>query len=382
MNRWTQLVHFNPNPGDPHRPNVTPIYQTATFAQEEAGVYGTYDYTRSGNPTRSIVEQQLAQLESSQFAFTFSTGMTAITALIGLLHQGDHIIAGDDLYGGTHRLLTKRIAQRGLDVSFIDTSDISACKKVIKSNTKLILIETPSNPLQKISDIRQLAALAHENAAWLAVDNTLLSPWLQQPLTLGADFVIHSATKHLAGHSDVSAGVIMVNQPTLAEQLAFIQNAEGGGLAPFESWLLLRGLKTLGLRIERQQNTAHKIAQYLLKNPAVTCVYYPTLSNHPGAEIHSTQATGGGTVISFATHSTELSTQLVNRTALFTTSVSFGSLSSLISLPCEMSHAAVADQHRLFGKNLVRLSIGIEDSEDLIADLEQAFQFNLTRTLL
>ncbi len=372
MNRWTQLVQFDTNPGDPYRPNSTPIYQTATFAQELTGEPNKYDYTRSGNPTRTVLEQQIAQLERGKYAFTFTSGMAALTVIIGLLHQGQHIIAGDDLYGGTHRLLSKRLSQRGIEFSLVDTTNLCAVKQALRPNTRLIIIETPSNPLQKITDIHQLAALAHENNALLAVDNTFLSPWLQQPLLLGADIVVHSATKHLSGHSDVTAGVIITNHEELAETIAFIQNAEGSALAPFDSWLLLRGLKTLGLRIERQQNTAIKIVEYLKNHPSIRKIYYPTFSDHPGSDLHHKQAKGGGAIISFETGSPSLSYQILEKTRLFTTSVSFGSLKSLINLPGDMSHASVATEQRIFPPDLIRLSIGIEDADDLITDLSQA----------
>ncbi|HVV68842.1 MAG TPA: PLP-dependent transferase [Gammaproteobacteria bacterium] len=371
MKRWTQLVHFNPNPGDPYHPNCTPIYQTATFAQKSPEM-DLYDYTRSGNPTRTVLEQQLARLEGGTSAFTFASGMAALTAIIGLLSYGDHIIAGDDLYGGTHRLLSQRLPQRGLQSTLVDTTDLNAVANALRPETRMILIETPSNPLQKISDIKALAQLAHAQGAQLVVDNTFLSPWLQQPLSLGADIVIHSATKHLSGHSDVTAGVIIVNNLDTADRIAFIQNAEGSALAPFECWLLLKGLKTLGLRVERQQNTAEKIVTYLQNHPLIKKVYYPTLASHPGVDIQKRQAEGGGTVISFATGSAKLSSRLVQSTQLFIKSVSFGSLTSLISLPCAMSHASVASEQRLFAADLVRISIGIEDAEDLILDLEQA----------
>ncbi len=372
MKRSTQLVHFDPNPGDPHRPNCTPLYQTATFALQSIEGADKYDYSRSGNPTRSILEQQVAQLESGNFGFAFASGMAAINAVTGLLSCGDHIIACDDLYGGTHRLLSQRLPQRGLHHSLVDTTDIAAVARALRPETRLILIETPSNPLQKISDIAALANLAHQHEALLVVDNTFLSPWLQQPLLLGADIVIHSATKHLSGHSDVTAGVIIVNNTDLADQLAFIQNAEGSALAPFECWLLLKGLKTLGLRVERQQNTAEKLAIFLQNHPQIKQVYYPTLATHPGCEIQKRQATGGGTVISFTTASAKLSHNLVQSTQLFVKSVSFGSLTSLISLPCVMSHASVIAEQRQFAADLVRVSVGIEDPEDLISDLEQA----------
>lgn len=372
MNRWTQLVQFDPCPGDHFHSNSTPIYQTATFAQS-LDRDCLYDYSRSKNPTRSIVEQQIAKLEGGDYAFAFNSGMAALVAIIGLIQCGDHIIAGDDLYGGTYRLLSQRLAGRGIDFTLVDTTDLQAVAKAITPKTRLILIETPSNPLQKISSIHSLADLAHNNNALLVIDNTFLSPWLQQPLLLGADIVLHSATKHLSGHSDVTAGVIVTNKSDLAAKLAFIQNAEGAALAPFECWLLLRGLKTLGLRIEREQDTAIKIAHYLKDHPAVKNIYYPGLNNHPGHTIHQKQALGPGSVISFETESYDFAKRFVANTQLFILSVSFGSLNSLISLPCQMSHAPVPTNECGLTNNLIRLSIGIEDADDLIGDLHQAF---------
>ncbi len=373
MNRWTQLVHFNPNPGDPHCPNTTPIYQTATFAQSSASEFGQYDYTRSGNPTRTVLESQIAQLESAQHGFVFASGMAALNAIIGLLDSDDHIIASDDLYGGTYRMLSKRLVSRQLNYTLVDTSDLKAIKSNLTTRTKLILIETPSNPTQKISDIEAISKLAHQYGIIFVVDNTFLSPWLQQPLLLGADLVVHSATKHLSGHSDVTAGSIATNNDTLAEKIKFIQNADGTALSPFESWLLIRGIKTLGLRIERQQHNAEKIVAYLKNNSKVKQVFYAGLPEHPNFSIHQQQAKGGGSVIGFTTGCSKLSNHLVEKTKLFTISVSFGSVSSLISLPSSMSHASIQKEAQPFESNLIRLSIGIESVDDLIDDLENAF---------
>ncbi len=375
MKKWTELVQFDPSPNDPFRANSTPIYQTATFAQE-IDELNAYDYTRSGNPTRDVVQQQIAKLEKGQQGFVFNSGMAALTSLMGLLEQGDHVIASRDLYGGTHRLLSQRLPQRGITYTLVDTTDIAAVAAVFLPTTRLLLIETPSNPLQKISDIQKLGTLAHENKAYFAVDNTFLSPWLQKPLLLGADIVIHSATKHLGGHSDITAGVIVVKDPKIAEKIAFIQNAEGTALAPFECWLLLRGLKTLGLRIERQQQIATDIANYLKQHDFIKKVYYPGLIDHPHHDLHFYQARGAGTVISFETGSLELSKNIIRRVQLFTLSVSFGSLNSLINLPCAMSHASIPIELRELPADLIRLSIGIEDAEDLISDLGQALQFS------
>ncbi len=374
MNRWTQITTFQASPGDPHRPNSTPIYQTATFGQPSVNSLGRYDYSRSGNPTRDVLESQLAKLEGVAHGFAFASGMAALSATSRVLSCGQHLVAGIDLYGGTHRLLSQILSRQGIEVSFVDTSDVSAVDKAIKPNTKLVLIETPSNPLQHIADIPKLADLAHQAGAWLAVDNTLLSPWLQQPAQLGADLVIHSATKHLGGHSDVSAGAVTTDDPDLARTLAFIQNAEGTALSPFDSWLLLRGLQTLPLRIERQQASAGHVAAFLASHPQVKRVHYPGLATHPGRDLHFSQASGAGSVISFETGNVQLSERILSALQLFTISVSFGSLHSLASLPCRMSHASIPVESRHVGEDLIRLSIGIEDPGDLIASLQTAIQ--------
>lgn len=374
VNRWTQLIQFDPNPGDPYCSNNTPIYQTATFAQPSAMEQGAYDYTRSGNPTRRVLETQLAKLEKANHAFAFASGMAAINAIIRQLSQGDHIVAGQDIYGGTFRLLTQLLPKQGISVDWVDTTDLDALKRAFTQQTRLVLVETPTNPLQQISDLQALASLAHAQNAMLAIDNSLMSPWLQQPLTLGADLVIHSATKHLGGHSDLVAGVVATNCPEIAEQLAFVQNAEGTGLAPFDSWLLLRSLKTLGLRVERQQNNAKRVVEYLITQTKLKQIYYPGLPEHTGYHLHQRQALGPGNLISFETGSLAISRKIVEATQLFRISVSFGSLQSLISLPCRMSHASIPDIKCSLAPDLIRLSVGIEDAQDLINDLSQAIK--------
>ncbi len=379
MNRWTDLVHFDPCPGDIYRANSTPIYQTATFAQESMDAFGKYDYSRSGNPTRSVVESHVAKLEHGKYGYVFNSGMAALNTIFGLLKPGDHIIAGDDLYGGTHRLLSERLKPRGVDFTLVDTTNIVEVISAWKRETRLLLIETPSNPLQKITDIEALSHFTKEKGLLFVVDNTLLSSWLQNPLTLGADIVVHSATKHLAGHSDITAGVIILNDEAIAQKIAFIQNAEGSALTPFESWLLIRGLKTLGLRIERQQSVAHKVAQFLKSHECVKKIYYPGLPDHPGHDLHQKQAKGFGSIISFVTDSYEHARSVIEKTELFTISVSFGSLNSLISLPCNMSHASKRGCKESIPQNLIRLSIGIEDADDLIQDLDQALHQDIQK---
>jgi cystathionine beta-lyase len=381
MKTATQCVHFTAE-DDPYGAISPPIYQTATFRQPSALEFGEYDYSRTANPTRNLVEQQIAKLEGGAYASAFASGMAALSALTRLLGLGDEIIAGNDLYGGTVRQL-ETLSRQGTDVIYVDTTQLSAVSDALTSRTKLILIETPSNPFLRISDIRSLAQVAHAAGALLAVDNSMLSPCFQQPLALGADFVIHSATKFLCGHSDVTGGALVTSDPALAKQIAFQQNAEGAGLSPFDSWLLLRGMKTLALRVERQNASAQKVAEFLSAHPAVQNVYYPGLARHRGYELHQTQATGGGAVISFTTGDVHLSQRVVEATRLFTIAVSFGSVGSVISLPCRMSHASIPQSLKASlapPPDLVRLSVGIEDVGDLIDDLAQAFEQKAEQT--
>jgi cystathionine beta-lyase len=304
--------------------------------------------------------------------------MAAITALTRTLEIGDHILAGNDLYGGTVRLLDQVLSRSGIYVSYVDLSDLDEVRAHLSSRTKLVLIETPTNPLLRIADIAALAELAHSVGAFLAVDNSMLSPCFQQPLVLGADVVIHSATKFLCGHSDVTAGALITSDPSLHEKIAFQQNAEGAGLSPFESWLLLRGIKTLCLRAERQSASAGTIAQFLSEHAAVEHVNFPGLSDHVDHQLHRRQATGDGAVISFQTGDASFSQRVASSTQLFTIAVSFGSVNSVISVPHAMSHASIPQslkQALAPPPDLVRLSVGIEDVEDLITDLDQAFTF-------
>jgi len=376
MKRSTRCVYLGTG-ADPYGAIVPPIYQTATFKQPTALEFGEYDYTRSGNPTRTLLEQQLASLEEGLHACAFASGLAAITALTRLVRSGEEIIAGDDLYGGTVRLLQRISGSQNIAVRYIDTTDMTAVERVLSPKTRLILIETPTNPLFHISDIRQLSQLASKAGALLAVDNSMLSPVFQQPLTLGADIVVHSATKFLCGHSDVTAGALITNSTPVHDAIAFHQNAEGSGLSPFEAWLLLRGLKTLALRVERQNQSALKIARFLEAHPSVAKVYYPGLQHHPGHTIHRSQAQGDGAVVSFTTDSAELSAAITEATRLFQIAVSFGSVGSTISLPCRMSHASIPGslKDRLAPPaDLVRISVGIEDADDLVEDLTQAFE--------
>lgn len=375
MKTATQCVHLDSN-DDPYCSISPPIYQTATFRQPTATEFGEYDYTRTANPTRDLVERQIARLEGGEYACAFASGMAAITALARLASVGEEIIAGDDLYGGTVRLLDQILPRQGVGARFVDTANVEVVRDALTARTKMILIETPTNPLMRISDIRKLSRLARENGVLLAVDNSMLSPCFQQPLKLGADVVVHSATKFLCGHSDVTGGALVTNDEALDRQIAFQQNAEGAGLSPFESWLLLRGMKTLALRVERQNESARKIAEFLAQHRAVDRVYYPGLAGHDGHEVHRGQATGDGAVISFTTRDVRLSQRVAESTQLFDIAVSFGSVGSTISLPCRMSHASIPQELKESlapPPDLVRISVGIEDADDLIEDLAQAF---------
>ncbi len=388
----TYLAGFEPCPKDQYGSTCMPIYQTATFQQTEGEIY---DYTRSGNPTRSALEHQISVLEGVSMngrGFAFSTGMAAISTVVRLAKQGEEIIAGDDSYGGTYRLLSQIIASRhGIKVSYMNLAGEEGVENLrlalMRSDNKvrLVMIESPTSPFQKICDIKSLAKLCHENASGfptlLSVDNTLMSPVLCRPLELGADIVIHSGTKFLCGHSDTMAGVVTVrdvkvdDDKNLPEEIYFLQNAEGNGLAPFDCWLILRGLKTMALRVKQQQANAMIIAKWLLTCSRITKVIYPGLEGQTGYELHRAQSNGPGSVICFLTGNYRLSEHIAKTTKCFKITVSFGSVSSLMSLPGKMSHASIPEDVRVaraFPDDLVRLSIGIEDPEDLINDLSAA----------
>jgi cystathionine beta-lyase len=374
----TRLLTFDPAPGDRFTPANTPIYQTATFRQDDATEFGEYDYSRSGNPTRAVVEKQIAALENGARGFCFSTGLAAITAVTRLVAPGEEILACDDLYGGTYRLFSRILAKRGINVRYVDFNNLDAVAASITSSTKLVYLESPTNPLLQVIDIRAVADIAHRAGVLVCVDNSTMSPYLQRPLELSADIVLHSATKFLCGHSDVMAGAVVVSDDQLGEELYLIQNGEGAGLAPFDSFLLLRGMKTLSLRLDRQQSNARKIAEWLDAQPAVEHVYYPGLADEPQLRVHRAQASGDGAVLSFVTGDAELSRAIVEATKLFNITVSFGGVNSTISLPNYMSHASIPQhlrQQKSIPANLVRVSVGAEDIEDLLDDLSQALEF-------
>lgn len=373
----TKLIHGGVE-GDVYTGAVNvPIYQTATYRQEIPGVHKGYEYSRTGNPTREAVESLIAELESGTHGFAFASGLAAITAVLSLFEKGDKLILSDNVYGGTFRLLNQVFQNFGITFELVDTSDIEKIRKAVDEKVKAVYIETPTNPLLGITDIQAVAELAKEHNLLTIVDNTFYTPYLQRPLELGADIVLHSATKYLGGHSDLIAGLVVVKEERLAERLAFLQNATGGILAPVEAFLLLRGIKTLGVRLDRHVENAEKVAQYLSKHSQVKKVYYPGLKSHPGYEINQKQAKNGGAMISFELnkgHDTNAFFRALNVIAL---AESLGGVESLACHPASMTHAAIPKEIRDevgITEGLIRLSIGIEDVDDLIKDLEQAIE--------
>lgn len=374
----TLLVHSEGLVSDEFAASMPPIYQTATFQQPGATDMGEYDYSRSGNPTRTVLEKHLAQLEGAERAFAFGSGMAALAAVTRLLKAGDHVVAGDDLYGGTSRLLSRVVPNAGVEVTNVDTSNVEAVRAAIQpGKTALVMLESPTNPRMQICDIKAICQIAHEAGALVCVDNSILTCIYQRPLDLGADIAMTSATKFIGGHSDVTAGVLAVRDQELADRIYFVQNAEGTALGPMDCWLLIRGLKTMSLRMERQVANAQRIAEWLAAHPLVQRVNYPGLPGSTGKAVHDAQATSAGSIISFITNNADLSRVIVSETELFKITVSFGNVCSLISMPCFMSHASIPAELRAargLPDDLVRISVGIEDIGDLLADLEQAFE--------
>ena len=376
-NYLTKLIHGGVE-GDIHTGAVNvPIYQTATYRQEIPGVHKGYEYSRTGNPTREAVESLIAELESGTHGFAFASGLAAITAVLSLFEKGDKLILSDNVYGGTFRLLNQVFQNFGITFELVDTSDIEKIRKAVDENVKAVYIETPTNPLLGITDIQAVAELAKEHNLLTIVDNTFYTPYLQRPLELGADIVLHSATKYLGGHSDLIAGLVVVKEEKLAERLAFLQNATGGILAPFEAFLLLRGIKTLGVRLDRHVENAEKVAEYLIGHSEVKKVYYPGLKSHPGYEINQRQAKNGGAMISFELNEGHDTNAFFRALNVITLAESLGGVESLACHPASMTHAAIPKEIRDkvgITEGLIRLSIGIEDVDDLIKDLEQAIE--------
>lgn len=352
-----------------------PIYQSATFRHPGLAETTGWDYTRQGNPTRKELEESLALLEGAASAFAFSSGMAAVSAVLDLLSTGDHAVLSEDLYGGTFRLFDELARRRGVDFDFVDTSDVAATEAAFRPSTRLLIVETPSNPMMRVSDIGSLAKLARARGALLAVDNTFLSPYFQRPLELGAHIVIHSGTKYLAGHNDTLAGFLACVDGELGPRLALIQKTTGATLAPLDSWLVLRGMKTLAIRMERQQDNAIQIATWLRSHPAVSAVHYVGLPDHPGYALNSRQASGAGSMISFAVRDPAFVPVILATVRLVLFAESLGGVESLITYPMTQTHAAIPEDYRRrvgVDDKLLRLSVGIEDAGDLIADLKAA----------
>lgn len=376
MNAYTRLVHHETAAcNDPFAATAVPIYQTATFDIGDVDDPRAYDYARSGNPTRRVLEDTLATLEDGSRGFAFSSGMAAIASLTRLLTPGDEVVLGHDVYGGTSRLFEQIVAPcQGVIIRRVDFSNCDAVSDVVNERTRLLFVESPSNPCQHVVDIKRLASRIYGLEILLAVDNTMMSPHLQRPLSLGADVVIHSATKFLGGHGDVTAGAVIVRDEAMAERLAFVQNAEGTALGPFDSFLLLRGIKTLGLRLQQQQATAHRCVEVLRQRPDIAHIYWVGLEDHPGATIHERQAAGPGSVVTIDVGSASVARALLTETRLFQAAVSFGGVHSSISIPTCMSHASAVNSSddgdgAALSESLVRLSFGIEGANDLISDL-------------
>jgi len=363
----------------------TPIYQTSTFVQQAPGVNKGFDYSRSNNPTRKVLEDLIATLENGSNGYAFASGLAAIDAVVKLLKSGDEIVAVDDIYGGAFRLFTHIYEKFGIKVTYVDTTHAENVAEAITPKTKLIWLESPTNPTLKISDIATIAKIAKANHCLLCVDSTFASPASQKPIDFGADIVIHSATKYLAGHSDLIAGLVVTKTAELGEKIKFIQNASGAILAPFDSWLVIRGIETLSLRVRQHSESALAIAEFLLSQDNVKNVYYPGLPTHQNHEIAARQQKYFGGVISFdlKIDDKESATQIVSSTKYFKLAESLGGVKSLICLPCEMTHKSIPAEIRYQSgvtDSLIRLSVGLEDAEDLILDLKTAIE-SLSKTL-
>ena len=369
----TLAIHAGQSPDPATGAAMTPIYQTSTYVQSSVGEHKGYDYARTGNPTRTALESCLAALEGAPYGLCFASGMAAIDTLLRLIKPGEHVLASNDVYGGTYRLFTRVLREYGLHFDFVELADLDRVRAALKSNTRLIWVETPTNPLLKIADLAALAEIAHAADARLAVDNTFASPYLQQPIGLGADFVIHSTTKYLGGHSDMIGGAIVTNDAAAYERLKFLQNAIGAVPGPLDCFLTLRGLKTLPLRMERHSANAQRIAEFLADHPGVKRVLYPGLEDHPGHRVAQKQMRLYGGMISFLpAGDVATAKRIVERTQIFALAESLGGVESLIELPAQMTHASVAGSPLQVDPTLIRLSVGLEHVDDLIADLLQA----------
>ena len=378
MNELTEILESIPV--DPLTGSISvPIYQTSTFRQEAPGVNKGFDYTRTNNPTRKILESIIAKLEQGKNGLAFASGLAAIDAVVKLLETGDEVLAVDDIYGGAYRLFTTIYNRFGITTKFVDTTNPENVKNEITPKTKLIWLESPTNPLLKVSDIKKICEIAKDHHILVCVDNTFASSIFQKPPSLGADIVIHSATKYIGGHTDVLAGLVVTNSDELGEKLKYIQNATGGVLAPFDSWLLIRSIETLKIRVEQHSANAQKIAEFLERRPEIKKLYFPGLKSHPNYEIAKVQQKLPGSIISFSLNvdTEEAAVKLVTSTKLFKLAESLGGAKSLLCHPASMTHKSIPRERRLSSgvtDSLIRLSVGLEDADDLIDDLKQALE--------
>lgn len=371
----TDAIHVGQEPDPTTGAVVAPIYQTSTYVQEELGKHKGYEYARASNPTRTALERNLARLEGGRHALAFSSGMAAINALLTLLKSGDHVVCSHAVYGGTYRLFSQVLVNFGLEFSYVDTTCAANVERAIKKNTRMLYIETPTNPTMAISDLSEMSRIARARKIPLVVDNTFMSPYLQRPLEFGADLVVHSTTKFLNGHSDSIGGAVVLARQEDYDRLYFIQKSAGAILSPFDCWLVLRGVKTLAVRMEQHNKNAQAIADYLEPHPKVKRVFYPGLRSHPQHELGKRQMKGFGAMLSFELGSREAAARLLRQAKLCSLGESLGGVETLISHPVTMTHASVplAEREKIgITEGLVRLSVGIEDVEDLIADLDRA----------
>jgi cystathionine gamma-lyase/homocysteine desulfhydrase len=376
MRTKTALIHGGKTT-DPLTGAVTPpIYQTSTYKQDGIGnLREGYEYSRTANPTRTALETLIADIEGGARGFAFGSGMAAISTILMLMKSGDHVIVGSDVYGGTYRVFNRVFQSLGLEASFVDTADAQAVREALQPNTKMIYVETPTNPLLNVTDMRLIRAIADEANVLFVVDNTFMTPYFQNPIELGADYVLHSATKYLGGHSDVVAGLVVARTEELGERLAFLQNSVGAVLGPQDSFLVVRGIKTLAVRMEEIESNALALVDYLTKHEAVSRVLHPSVGNEEAKRVHLSQARGFGGMIAFDVGSAEAAELVVAKTKFFTLAESLGAVESLISVPARMTHASIPAERRLelgITDGLVRISVGLEDVQDLIEDLEHA----------
>ncbi|MEO6588933.1 MAG: cystathionine gamma-synthase [Pyrinomonadaceae bacterium] len=371
----TTAIHAGNEPDTATGAVSVPIYQTSTYAQDALGKHKGYEYARTQNPTRSALEKNIAALEGAKFGYAFASGMSAIDACLKLVKAGDHVILGDNTYGGTFRLFDKVLKDYGIEFDLVDTTEISKVEQAFKQNTKMVFVETPTNPVMSVTDLKAVSDVAHAHGARVVCDNTFLSPYLQRPMEFGVDIVVHSTTKYLNGHSDSIGGFVALSDETDAERIQFIQNSIGAILSPFDSFLVLRGTKTLAVRMQAHDRNGRQVANFLTEHPKIEKVYYPGLVSHPQHELAKRQQKGFGGMVSFETGSLENAKAVLENVKLCILGESLGGVESLISHPATMTHASVPPEKRNtlgITDGLVRISVGIEDIEDILEDLDQA----------